>query len=124
MTIEYNISKSEYCISIIAISGDMPAGVAECSKIDSKSYYFNRLFVHQLYRKKGISVKLLSILLEEIKQTRCTLELDINPYGDMSYEELEQFYIKHGFVKKEIVNKSGTYFKFFFNEFAQEEMYV
>lgn len=96
-------------------------GIAECSKFSSPVFYFNRLFVNKKYRRQGIGTQLLLRLLLEIKKTDTMLELDINPYGEMNYEQLVDFYTKHGFIKTQVTdNTLGTYYKFFFNAFIKE----
>ena len=63
-------------------------------------------------------VKLLMILLQLLNfMVNLVLKLDINPYGDMSYEQLEEFYIKHGFIKKE----DRDYVFYIFNEKGKNE---
>lgn len=76
-------------------------GSSECSYCydPSGAWYFNRLFVHRDYRGNGISSILLEKMLHYVKTLQIPLLLDINPYGDLSREQLEQFYIRHGFEK-------------------------
>lgn len=89
-------------ISVIFVTDDcnFPIGIAQCSKYYNKSVmYFNRLFVRPEYRRQGYGTKLLTMLLKLVKEQNFAIHLDINPYGDMNYTQLEQFYMKHGFIK-------------------------
>ena len=92
----YNNNQS---ISVIASKGISLIGSADCSLIKDNVWYFNRLFIHPLFRGNSYASILLDKLLSIIKERNLVLKLDINPYGDMSYEQLEKFYIRHGFVK-------------------------
>lgn len=100
-------------ISIYAVSNNeiFPLGSASCSAIKDE-WYFNRLFVHPKYRNKKYGTKLLTELLKIVKEKNTVLHMDINPYGEMSYQQLEAFYLKHGFIK---YNK-GNYFTYYFNK--------
>lgn len=92
----YNNNQS---ISVIASKGISLIGSADCSLLKDNVWYFNCLFIHPLFRGNSYATILLDKLLSIIKERNLVLKLDINPYGDMSYEQLEKFYIRHGFVK-------------------------
>lgn len=82
---------------------------SECSEI-SDEWFFNRLYVRPEYRGKGYGSKVLDKMLELVKKRNIILELAINPYGEMTYNELEAFYLHHGFKKSGIryyFNKEG-----------------
>lgn len=82
-----------------------PIATCSCSLISGKLWYFNRLYVHPDYRRNKYGSTLLDKLLSIIKEKNYVLQLDINPYGEMTYEQLEQFYIAHGFDKVVEFNK-------------------
>lgn len=91
---------SNDCI-IIQIKEDkvsLPIGVAEASYLITENmYYFNRLYVNPRYRKNKYGTRLLNTLLDYIDSIDAALYLDINPYGEMTYEQLKTFYMNHGF---------------------------
>lgn len=101
----YRESVSDMGISVYAMPKpsrpQVLIGSAECTRcVDEKNqWYFNRLYVRPEYRGQGIGSVLLDKLLAYIRKSRATLLLDINPYGDMDYEQLEDFYLRHGFQK-------------------------
>lgn len=88
-------------IEIMLLSDSFPLsiGTAEASEIKPGIYYFNRLFIVPKYRGNKYGTILLDELLKIIKENNIRLMLDINPYGEMSYKQLEKFYIRHGFIK-------------------------
>jgi GNAT superfamily N-acetyltransferase len=92
-------TNSNDCI-IIQIKEDdkmFPIGIAEASLMSNDMYYFNRLYVNQKYRRKNYGTKLLNTMLDYIDSIKGRLYLDINPYGDMNYEQLKLFYMRYGF---------------------------
>jgi len=68
---------------------------------DQTWYYFNRLNVPVRLRQQGIAKKLLQEVIEWADSIKVNILLDINPYGDLSYEQLEVLYQKYGFQKLE-----------------------
>lgn len=76
----------------------LPIGIAEASYMSNEGmYYFNRLFVNEKYRKNNYGTRILNTLLDYIDSIDAVLCLDINPYGEMTYEQLKAFYMKYGF---------------------------
>ena len=119
-----NISTTQY-ISINLVENNIkPIGVAECSLIDNNLYYFNRLYVSPSYRGKKFGTKLLDTLLKIFKEYNLILKLDINPYGGLNYEQLESFYIRHGFEKCLIRDTNGSYCSYFYNKGGTNNMDV
>lgn len=75
-----------------------PIGIAEASCMTGEDiYYFNRLYVNPKYRKNSYGKRLLNTLLDYIDSINAVLYLDINPYGEMTYDQLKVFYMKYGF---------------------------
>ena len=78
-------------------------GCAECSHIPELGcMYFNRLFVKEPYRGHGYGTFLIDTLLFILAEKKLSIILDINPYGDMSYDDLEKFYMRHGFERYDV----------------------
>ena len=115
--IEILVYNNDQTISVTATKGISLIGSADCSLLKDNVWYFNRLFIHPLFRGNSYATILLDKLLSIIKERNLVLKLDINPYGDMSYEQLEEFYIKHGFIKKE----DRDYVFYIFNEKGKNE---
>lgn len=100
--IQTNIT--EYGIAVYCSNG-MELAVAEASSICLKTpvistkstYYFNRINVPISMRGTGLGSKLLKELLKAIKELDVALKCDINPYGDMDYQGLLEWYIRNGF---------------------------
>lgn len=61
----------------------------------------NRVNVPPKHRGQGIGSRLLDELLADADAHGVTLWLDINPYGQMTYEQLEAWYMRRGFVPHE-----------------------
>ena len=61
------------------------------------TWYFNRLFAHPSLRGKGIASKLVDTVIQWAHENDHDIICDINPYGDLNFEQLKKFYIKHGF---------------------------
>jgi len=87
-------------IVVYAIEGIYRA-CAEISRLKDNQWYFNRLLVPESLRNKGYATQLLKKLLAIVKEKDIELILEINPYGDLNFEQLEKLYLKHGFVKHE-----------------------
>ena len=73
------------------------AELSEISGRPNKTYYFNRLIVDQKLRGTGISVKLMKQVVEWADQEKIEILLEINPYGNLDYLQLAQFYERFGF---------------------------
>lgn len=123
-TLDYRLFIEPMYIGITVFHKDkgIPVGNCECSLIKNKVWYFNRLFVQPEYRNKGIGTAMLKELLLIIEEKEDVLQLDINPYGEMSYEQLEEFYIQSGFVKTiESNTELGDYPRYYYNAFIRKE---
>lgn len=104
-------------ISSIAILGSksLLIGSSECSYLPLEdAWYYNRLYVKPEYRGNHIASCLLDNMLKYVNSKKAILFLDINPYGGMSYEQLEAFYKRHGFVDNKPA-KGGHAYKYIYN---------
>ncbi len=111
------ISPTHMSIMITMDGFAFPLGIAECSKYyGRREMYFNRLYVRPECRRKGYGAKMLKRLLDIIKKSQFALQLDINPYGDMGYAELERFYTKYGFRKCKDEDKDGDFYTYYYNK--------
>lgn len=80
-----------------------PVGLAV---LDITDYYnegqiITRINVPEAHRGRGIGNRLLKQCLTWADANNITLWLEINAYGDMSYEQLQAWYERNGF--KEVV---------------------
>ncbi len=97
MNVQEIITNNYACFHIIESSR---RAVAELSQIKDKLYYFNRLLVDEKIRNKGYAHKLLQAVIKWANQEKIIILLDINPYGDLNYNQLLKFYFKYGFTIK------------------------
>lgn len=68
---------------------------------NSSLWYFNRLFVYSPYRKQRIGSHLIDMVIQWADENSFTIVCDVSGYGEMSNEQLVQFYCKHGFVHED-----------------------
>lgn len=72
---------------------------------ESDTYEVNRVSVPaRNMRGKGIASILMKELLAEADKEGVTLTLWIHPSGGLTYEQLESWYMRCGFVEQEIGN--------------------
>lgn len=118
---DYRLFVEQMYIGITVFTKNgIPVGNCECSLVKNKLWFFNRLFVQPDYRNKGIGTAMLKELLCIIKQKDDILQLEINPYGEIPYVQLEKFYIKYGFVKViESNTELGDYPRYYYNAFIK-----
>lgn len=79
---------------------DHARSAAELSEMfgrPKKTYYFNRLIVDKKLRGQGLSIKLMNQVVEWADKEKIIILLEINPYGDLGYLQLAQFYMRFGF---------------------------
>ena len=62
-------------------------------------FYINRINVPYQYRGKGLGRRLLKEALSDADREGATLYLEINPYGEMTHQQLEAWYMRYGFTK-------------------------
>jgi len=77
-----------------------------CAKLG----YFSRINVPQEYRRVGIGNSLLKAIINEAKELGISLVCEINPYGEMTYEQLKEWYMKNGFMQCEISGTDALYY--------------
>lgn len=118
---DYRLFVEQMYIGITVFTKNgIPVGNCECSLVKNKLWFFNRLFVQPDYRNKGIGTAMLKELLCIIKQKDDILQLEINTYGEIPYVQLEEFYIKYGFVKViESNTELGDYPRYYYNAFIK-----
>jgi GNAT superfamily N-acetyltransferase len=73
--------------------------LAEMSNIDGNVWWFERLSVHPKSRGKGYGSLLVDKVVEFCKSHMIKLECGLNPYGVLTFEQLRDFYIRHGFTE-------------------------
>lgn len=66
-------------------------------KTKKDTLYFNRINVTPAMRGQGIGSILLKELLKNVKTLESALRCDVNPYGDLNYTQLFEWYKRHGF---------------------------
>lgn len=110
---EFKEVKSENSIHIYCFVDEnnkkVVKGVSECSLYETstpfnsieKVYYFNRIFVNPECRNKGIAKELLIRMLNCVNEYNHPICCDINPYGDLTYEQLKNWYMSFGFKEYE-----------------------
>lgn len=81
-----------------------PLGLANIQTVDYHpdgvkwgGLYITRIHVPDAHQGKGIGSALLKECLAAADRTKTTLFLEIVPTGRMTYEQLEQWYFRHGF---------------------------
>lgn len=74
---------------------------SEMSAIDDTIWFYNRLIVNRDMRDRGYGSILLSKTVEFCKVNNLNLLCGVNPYGDLDFDQLRDFYIKHGFQETE-----------------------
>lgn len=72
--------------------------------VDLSDYYgegliVNRINVPAAHRGKGIASNLLREVVKEADKTGTTLFLEIYPSGGLNFNQLRNWYLRHGFEK-------------------------
>lgn len=79
--------------------------VADVSNM-GQFWEINRINVPSGFRGNGYGSELLRQVCEEADYENATLRLSINPYGDLSYADLQDWYERYGFVQ---IDEDGTF---------------
>jgi hypothetical protein len=119
---DLRVNKSHDSISIYPVGVDMAHfGTCEIGNIDfsreeiareygidiiGELWYFNRIKVKT--GGTGLGTALMEKLVEILDSEKITLYDDLNPYGDMSFQDLVKFNKRFGFV----ILKPGTMIRF------------
>lgn len=82
----------------VSVIVDRHLASAEVSRLDNNLWYFNRLIVPSAIRNQGIATRIMEQLVKILDTEKITLACDINPYGDLDFNQLYKFYKKYGFV--------------------------
>jgi len=75
------------------------SGSASLNMMKENVWFFNRLVVHKSLRGKGIGTALMKKVVNFCKSNNISLINGMNPYGDLDFEQLKRFYLKHGFIE-------------------------
>ena len=98
--------------SFTIFKGSFP-GCAELSELDyvlispiptndRPWFYFNRLFVNQKIRRMGVATDLMTQVINWADTEKFNIFIEINPYGDLDFDQLVNFYKKFGFTQQEL----------------------
>ena len=79
----------------------LQSSIAEISLLENNTWMFNRLLVPSKFRGQGYGTLLLKSVVKFCHENNLSLLCPINPYGDLNYEQLFNFYTRHGFVPLE-----------------------
>lgn len=82
-----------------SITTDNRLGCIDISSIDDKCWYVNRLYVQPKYRNQGFATAMMKELTSEADAQGKDILIEINPYGDLDYDQLKAFYLKFGFIQ-------------------------
>ena len=140
--LDYRLYSDDYTISVSCVNTDegFGRGTVECNLgisflllLDnppnfikefqsSKRANVTRIVVSEEMRNQGIGTELMNRLCAYADSQGVLLDLCINPYGDLNYEQLVQFYSKFGFVKYE---DTEVYYRIpKINKNAQANIYI
>ena len=78
--------------------------VIDLFPLGSDVWEVSRINVPARYRGQGIGSRLMDQLLEDADAEGVTLQLTINPYGGLTYEQLQDWYERRGFVQSRDVD--------------------
>jgi|SRR6185436_8843973 len=84
----------------IGIKLENPMGLAVLDyddHYDSRSWYITRINVPRAHRGKGLGSQLLDELLAMADEAKKNVWLEIQPSDGLNYNELEAWYLRHGF---------------------------
>lgn len=84
----------------IGIKLDSPVGLAVLDYTEyyaPGAYYITRINVPISHRGKGYGTKLLEQFLKQADANGWTVWLEIQPSDGLTYDELEAWYLRHGF---------------------------
>ena len=83
---------------MIEVAPDRAASLELTPPLDpDDGWEINRIFVPKGFRGRGYGSELLGQVCTEADALGCRLQLWINPYGDMDYHQLVNWYGRYGF---------------------------
>lgn len=97
------------CFAIVIPGVALPA-ILDLSQVTETVYEINRINVPVPGRRLGYGRHLLSQCLAQADDEGITLRLTINPSGKMSYDELQAWYERNGFVYDPRVDSPNRYY--------------
>lgn len=77
---------------------DATSAVVDVSELPDGRHFVNRVFTPPSNRRRGGATAAMRATVEDADAESTTLQLYINPYGDMGYDDLASFYESNGFV--------------------------
>lgn len=101
---DLNVVNTNDYVSVSMIVDKSYLASAEVSRLDDNYWYFNRLIVPPNIRNRGIATKIMKQLIKVLDEKSITLVCDINPYGDLDFDKLHEFYCKYGFIDDDKFN--------------------
>lgn len=101
---EFKIYKTDTLINVVLYADGQVVGTSEVTPMEEACYY-NRLYVQPQHRNKGYGRQLYDKTAEVLDKDDLTLLIQVNPYGDLSYDQLVDFYTKHIFLPQPITTK-------------------
>lgn len=86
-------------MSTITIQLENPRGLAvlDYDPHYGPGWYITRINVPRAHRGKGLGTQLLTAFLKEAYEYRKTVWLEIQPSDGLTYDDLEAWYLRHGF---------------------------
>jgi len=82
-------------ISVFVVVDDKLAS-ADLTKVGDGWFYFNRIFVPQDLRGRGIATAMMEKVAELLDARGSEAVIEVNPYGNLDFEQLVKFYEKWG----------------------------
>jgi ribosomal protein S18 acetylase RimI-like enzyme len=96
----------------LVYNGETPVGYISLNSTDGKNYFLHKFYIEVADQGKGIGSELLAYILGQMPNAE-TIQLFVNRENFKTVN----FYFKHGFVIKEIINQDiGE--GFFMNDFV------
>jgi GNAT superfamily N-acetyltransferase len=74
------------------------AAIADVFEVDKEYAVITRLNVMQEFRGQGLGSKLLKMVLDDADKEGVILLLEIAPSGTLTFNDLEKWYERNGFV--------------------------
>lgn len=59
--------------------------------------FFNRLFVNENIRNRKVATRLMQQVVEWATDNKINIIIEVNPYGDLDFDQLVRFYKKFDF---------------------------